>query len=227
MIECFNEILLIKKIINSNEKIAVICTCEHAKNKIPLKYKKYFRNVCEVLKTHRGYDIGIFNIAKKFSIEQNAPLFYGKYSRLLVDLNRSENANDIFSEYTLNLSPYQKKKIIELYYLPFRKKVETEIKRLIKNNIVIHLSFHSFTPELDGVFRSTDIGLLYDPACQLEKRICRALRSNISAKSNDIIVKYNYPYKGISDSFTTYLRKLFPSNKYAGIEIEINQKHLH
>ena len=36
-------------------------------------------------------------------------------------------------------------------------------------------------------------------------------------------IRYNYPYLGKADGFTTYLRKQFPTN-YMGIEIEVNQK---
>ncbi|MGZ5244731.1 MAG: N-formylglutamate amidohydrolase, partial [Bacteroidia bacterium] len=41
----------------------------------------------------------------------------------------------------------------------------------------------------------------------------------------ELTVKFNYPYLGTDDGFTTHLRKLFPDEKYAGVEIEINQKY--
>ena len=37
-------------------------------------------------------------------------------------------------------------------------------------------------------------------------------------------MRYNYPYLGKADGFTTYLRKQFQTH-YLGIEIEINQKY--
>ena len=36
-------------------------------------------------------------------------------------------------------------------------------------------------------------------------------------------VRFNSPYLGKADGFTTYLRKKFP-DKYSGIELEVNQK---
>jgi hypothetical protein len=36
-------------------------------------------------------------------------------------------------------------------------------------------------------------------------------------------VRFNYPYLGKADGFTTFMRKQFPKN-YIGIEIEVNQK---
>ena len=38
-------------------------------------------------------------------------------------------------------------------------------------------------------------------------------------------MRRNYPYKGVSDSLVTYLRRLHGDASYAGIEVEINQKH--
>ena len=43
---------------------------------------------------------------------------------------------------------------------------------------MIHLSSHSFTPELDGKVRKADIGLIYDPARQREGGSVRALEGD-------------------------------------------------
>jgi hypothetical protein len=37
-------------------------------------------------------------------------------------------------------------------------------------------------------------------------------------------VRRNYPYQGKADGFTTFLRRQFASDQYAGIEIEVNQR---
>jgi hypothetical protein len=37
-------------------------------------------------------------------------------------------------------------------------------------------------------------------------------------------IEFNKPYLGIDDGLTTYLRTIYPDSRYAGIEIEINQK---
>ena len=39
----------------------------------------------------------------------------------------------------------------------------------------------------------------------------------------ELKIRFNYPYLGKADGFTTYLRKIFPEN-YIGIELEVNQK---
>ena len=39
-------------------------------------------------------------------------------------------------------------------------------------------------------------------------------------------VRRNYPYRGDADGLTTTLRRRFPWQRYLGIEIEVNQKHV-
>jgi hypothetical protein len=37
-------------------------------------------------------------------------------------------------------------------------------------------------------------------------------------------IRFNDPYKGTDDGFTTWLRKKYNDSEYIGIEIEVNQK---
>ena len=48
---------------------------------------------------------------------------------------------------------------------------------------MIHVSSHSFTPELDGKVRRADVGLLYDPAPRGEVDAVRALEGRRSRRS--------------------------------------------
>ena len=131
---------------------------------------------------------------------------------------------NLFSEYSKNLSENEKKELILNYYLKYRNEVETEIKKYTKaNNKVIHLSVHSFTPILNTIERQCDIGLLFDSRKPLEKAFCVAFKKEILKIDNTIKVRFNYPYLGKADGFTTYLRKQFLDG-YCGIELEINQK---
>lgn len=89
---------------------------------------------------------------------------------------------------------------------------------------VIHVSAHSFTPILDGQARTADIGLLYDPSRAFESRVCRSWRDRLATAAPHLRVRRNYPYRGTADGFTTYLRTRFPMDRYAGIELEVNQR---
>jgi len=204
--------------------VKLILTCEHGGNEIPEKYAQYFEEQQTVLKTHRGLDLGaldFFNHLKPLADFSS----FSKTSRLLIELNRSLHHKNLFSEFTKDLPLSAKKELIAEYYLPYRDKIENEIKKQIhQNEFVIHLSIHSFTPVLNTIKRNCDIGLLFDSRIDKEKQVASFLKDSISSKTDNFKVRFNYPYLGKMDGFTTYLRKQFSKN-YVGIEIEINQKY--
>lgn len=201
----------------------LVLTCEHGGNEIPEKYKSLFLNAKEALDSHRGYDLGALDLFQQlnnladFSKAQ-------KVSRLLIETNRSLHHPQIFSEFTQPLGREEKEEIIENYYKPYRNSVEKAISELIaEGEEVLHFSVHSFTPNLNGEERTADIGLLFDPGRTAEKEFSRKFKKILREISPDLKIRYNYPYLGKSDGFTTYLRKKFP-NYYRGIELEVNQK---
>ncbi|WP_272023844.1 N-formylglutamate amidohydrolase [Olleya namhaensis] len=199
----------------------LVITCEHGGNTIPKEYKSLFTDT-SVLETHRGYDLGaldVFNYLQPLADYSN----YSKTSRLLIELNRSLLHKNVYSEFTKKLPINEKKQIIKKHYSVYRSAVTDYIQARIKNNIdVLHLSIHSFTPQLNQDIRNCDIGLLFDSRKANEKEIAVALKKSILAKNPNYRIRFNYPYLGKADGFTTTLRKQFPEH-YSGIEIEINQ----
>ena len=91
---------------------------------------------------------------------------------------------------------------------------------------MLHISSHSFTPELNGEVRNADIGLLYDPRRIGERRFCELWKVAFAAAAPALRVRRNYPYAGKNDGFTALLRKRHGPNDYVGIELEINQMHV-
>lgn len=201
----------------------LVLTCEHAGNHIPVEYKYLFDNDNEVLKTHRGYDPGafdLFNFLKELAAYERSQM----ESRLLIEMNRSLHHPALFSEFTRDLPSEIKHQLIKEYYQPYRTDIERAISGLISaGEEVLHLSIHSFTPEMNGKIRNADIGFLYDPARNNEKKFSKALKKEILKNDRSLKIRFNYPYRGTADGFTTSLRKMYPK-KYSGIEIEVNQK---
>ncbi len=201
----------------------LVLTCEHGGNKIPAKYLPLFADAQEALNSHRGLDLGaldlFYHLSKLTRFSQSNTI-----SRLLIEINRSPGHPKLFSEFTTDLSDKEKIQIIETFYFPYRYEVEKKISELIaKEEEVLHFSVHSFTPVWRGESRNVDIGLLYDPSKSLEKSFCKNLKKQLLLQSPSLKIRYNYPYLGIADGFTTYLRNKFPK-KYSGIELEVNQK---
>ncbi len=201
----------------------LILTCEHAGNEIPAHYEHLFANAHDVLQTHRGYDPGALDLFRELS---GLAVFSQEYmiSRLLVEPNRSLGHPQLFSEYTNQLPEAEKEELLEEFYLPYRHYIENRIGNYISaGGEVLHISVHSFTPELDGEVRNADVGLLFDPARDEEAHFCKRFQKSLFKQDKELEVKFNYPYLGIDDGFTTYLRQKFPK-QYLGIELEVNQK---
>lgn len=203
-----------------------LITCEHAGNRIPSRYADFFRTGAALLRTHRGYDIGSLRMARELADTLGAPLVVSAISRLLIDLNRSPGRPDLYSEFTRTLQPDLREEIFNRYYLPYRTKVETRVSQARATGArVVHISSHSFIPELDGSVREADVGLLYDPARAAETALCERWRDALLQRAPRLKVCMNYPYLGTADGLTTSLRATF-EHGYVGIELEINQKHV-
>lgn len=201
----------------------LVLSCEHARCNIPPDYSRLFTVAEEKLNSHRGYDPGALDLFTRL-IPLSDAHFKCEISRLLVEVNRSIGHPALFSEFTKHLSPEEKNEILNRYYFPYRNEVEKNIAELIKKGEkVLHFSVHSFTPIFNGEQRNADIGLLYDPQREVEKEFCRNFRETIQRENPELKMRFNYPYLGKSDGFTTFLRRKFSEN-YLGIEIEVNQK---
>ncbi len=200
----------------------LVLTCEHASNRIPAPLKELFKGKEDILDSHHGFDPGAIELYKKLGPLAQKSFIY-KWSRLVVEINRSIRHPQLFSEFTKPLAKNLKQDILQSYYFTYRNQVENHIKNILRTGAaVLHLSVHTFTSELSGKIRNADIGLLYDPARSSEKRFCRDFKDNLQREFPEFKIRFNYPYQGKADGFTTYLRQKFP-DQYLGIEIELNQ----
>lgn len=203
----------------------VVVTCEHGGYIVPKPYQPLFKDAAGVLKTHRGWDVGALKLAEQFSEQLKAPIFSATVTRLLVELNRSPGHPRLFSEFTKPLDRDSKTEIMTQYWHPYRQSVHHAIsQRIGQGQSVLHLSVHSFTPVWDGVTRKTDVGLLYDPARTAERDFCGRWQSLLKFANPELTIHRNAPYRGTDDGFVTALRKQFPESRYAGVELEVNQK---
>ncbi len=209
----------------SPQNLYLVFTCEHARNCVPKELQPLFAGKREVLETHRGYDLGALSLGKALAEAFDTPFFTSSTTRLVCDLNRSLGHPTLFSEFTQNLPPPDKKQIIQSYYLPHRMAVEADILQNAKRERrILHIGVHTFTPCLDGQHRKADIGLLYDPHRALEKEFCLRWRDALGKLDGTLQIRRNYPYRGQSDSLPTYFRRILPENAYLGIELEVNQR---
>lgn len=202
----------------------LIVSCEHGGNTIPEHYIKYFKDAKPVLKTHRGFDLGALDLFYSLKPLSDYSIF-SETSRLLIELNRSLHHKNLFSILSKVIPEKEKEHLINGYYSNYRNAVESKIKSYIEaNETVLHISVHTFTPVLNTKERHCDVGLLYNSANKEEQLFCKNFKAQIKKYEPDLVTRFNYPYLGKADGFTTYLRNQFKRN-YLGIEIEVNQKY--
>lgn len=211
--------------IDGSSSAHLLLTCEHASNRVPAPYRSLFAAAPGVLQTHRGWDVGAMALAQSMARATGAPLYAGRVTRLLVDLNRSPGHPKLLSQFTRQLPAAQQRELIARYHTVHWRVVQRHIRRRIaRGERVVHVAVHSFTPVLDGKRRRADIGLLYDPSRRWEGQLVMAWQAALKAVLPRHAVMRNSPYRGTSDGLPTALRRVFPAGSYAGIELEINQR---
>jgi predicted N-formylglutamate amidohydrolase len=203
----------------------LLLSCEHGGNLVPEPWQSLFEGQEELLASPRGYDIGIAGFARWLAIQLQVPLYLAEVTRLLVELNRSPGHPELYSEFSRSLTRDEQKRLLALHYNPYREAVTCRIEEMLgEHDQVYHVSLHSFAPELHGVVRNADIGLLYDPQRPREKTFCLNWQENLNQREKGWKVRRNYPYRGTADGFVTMLRRCFPEDRYLGFELELNQR---
>lgn len=206
-------------------KRRLVVSCEHGGYRIPPVCVPLFADKRDVLQSHRGWDAGAVLLAEHLGDAFGVTPRIQTTSRLVVDNNRSLGHRALFSEFTRGLPLADRERLIARHYAPHRGGVTADVEAARRAGPVLHLAVHSFTPVLGGVVRKADIGLLYDPRRNGERAIVAAWKQALARALPHWRVRLNYPYKGVSDGLPTALRKQFGA-RYAGIELEINQKHV-
>lgn len=200
---------------------AVIVTCEHASAAVPEEFAASFVKDPAVLRSHRAYDPGAADTAHELArrIGCASPAM-GHFTRLLIDLNRSLHNPRVFSEFSPSPEDSRQASLVEVYKR-YRTGVAAKVADLLNQHATaVHFSVHTFTPWLNGKQRQAEIGLLFDPARSAERAICRSIRRHLLA-NHAFRVRFNYPYRGVSDGFTRTLREEM-GDRYVGIELELN-----
>ena len=203
---------------------ALVISCEHASRRVPPPFRDLLRGGAALLRTHRGWDIGAAAVAVALGKDLGAPVFAADWTRLLIDANRSLHHRAVFSAWTRHLDHERRAAMVARLYRPYRQAVEAAIvDRLRGGGRVLHVSVHSFAPRLRGETRRADLGLLYDPARRVERELCAAWREALREAAPQLRVRRNYPYRGTSDGFSVALRRVLRTQRYACVELEVNQ----
>ncbi len=212
-------------------RAGILVTCEHGGNRVPRRYRSLFRGAEQTLASHRGWDPGAQKIGRYLARVLEAPFLGSEVTRLLVDLNRTEDRAGLFSEFTKSLPAAERQEILKEYHTPHWSAVEDALRKAKANapgRRVLHLGSHSFTAtpgRISGRNRSDrhyPLGILYDPRSEAERNFAVSWKREIATVAPHLEVRLNQPYRGWSDGMTTAFRRKLGTG-YIGIEIECNQ----
>lgn len=200
-------------------------SCEHASNTIPIEFEHLFTDHKALLNSHRGYDLGSACLTEYLARQFSAPSLLSPVSRLVVDVNRSLYRRTLFSEITKKLPTMEKQRILRIFYYPHQERAKKIVSRLSeKDKTIFHLALHSFTPIFAGAERQVDLGILYNPGRKTERELALRWRRILTELEPKLRIRLNQPYRGKPDGLCARFRKTISDTKYAGFELEVNQK---
>lgn len=228
----------------------IFFTCEHASKKIPKEYAGLGLSKSEKENCKDLYDVGSFEMTNFLAKKLNSSALCADVSRLVIDCNRRLNAKNkdkdkhhscalktellvemdgiekmikipgnVFSDKEAYLA--EEKRRYEKYATPYLHaayKTIDELRKKHKKSYIIQL--HSFYPQYNGDKRTVDIGVLFDRAEEISKRIANNLRKNTS-----LCVMENEPWS-IQDTDGIVFEKVENMKDVEVIVFDINNKHL-
>lgn len=154
------------------------------------------------LTRHIAWDIGIAGVAERLAKTLDAHLVAQRYSRLVIDCNRSPGVASsipVISEATAiprneGISASERAARRREIFEPYHRRIDAAInRRLHDRRPTVLVSLHSFTPVYAGVARPWHIGALYNRDTVLPQLLLKHLRAE-----GDLIVGDNEPY-AVSD----------------------------
>jgi predicted N-formylglutamate amidohydrolase len=181
--------------VSGAEDSAFLLIADHASNRVPDDIDLGIDPA--LLNDHIALDIGVAPLGRALCAALTCPGILGNISRLVVDLNREEDAPHIIPTSSdgqdipgNTLSDDTRAARIALYWAPYHDRVTAQIARQ-KPRLLI--SLHSFTPQLatrPEEARPWQIGILYNADERAARQAIPAL------EAQGVLVGDQLPYSG-------------------------------
>ncbi len=177
----------------------LVLVCDHAGNAFPPGYGTLGLDARECAR-HIAYDIGAAEVTRAMAAALGAPAVLGRYSRLLIDLNRGVDDPTLIMQLSdgavvpgnRQIDQAEREKRIRLFYEPYHAAVDQAIDAALAAGVVpVILSVHSFTDVWRGTPRPWHVTVLWDK----DPRLVRPLLERLSAEPS-LTVAENVPYSG-------------------------------
>lgn len=191
---------------------------DHASDRVPAGAE--LGVMPEVMRQHVAVDLGVAPLARALCAELGCPGVLGAVSRLVIDLNREEDAAGLIPAASDGhvipgngaLGPAARDERVALYWRPYHEHL-SELIAAIQPKLLI--SLHSFTPVLatSDEARPWEIGILYN-------RDERAARIAIPLlERSGVVTGDNLPYSGKLLNATMNRHGEANGIPYLGIEV--------
>jgi len=181
----------------------LLLLCDHASNALPPRFGTLGLDPA-LFATHIAYDIGAAMVTRALAAAYGAPALLGRWSRLLIDLNRGADDPTLvmmLSDGSIipgnrDAGETEVAARIAEFHAPYHAAITRTLDRLGADTAVI--SLHSFTPSWKTVPRKWEVGILYDR----DTRLAAPLMTRLAEAG--FTVGDNEPYSGALEGDTLY-----------------------
>ncbi|CAI0896688.1 N-formylglutamate amidohydrolase [Serratia entomophila] len=200
-----------------------VLLCDHAGQAIPRRLGDLGLPSGEIDR-HIGWDIGALSVSRLLSRHLDATLIHQRYSRLVIDCNRTPGiASSIphLSELTsipgnIDIEAEQALAREREIFLPYHRAIDSHLgERQMRARPTAIVAMHSFTPVFKGDARPWPVGLLFNRHPAFAHLLAELLQ-----EEGDLQVGINQPY-AMTDA-TDYTLPVHAERRelpYVGIEI--------
>ncbi|WP_371930786.1 N-formylglutamate amidohydrolase [Paracoccus spongiarum] len=171
-----------------------VLVCEHASNALPKDWGDPGIDAAQQ-QSHVAWDPGALDLARGLARLLDAPLIFGRVSRLIYDLNRPPHSPAAMPDRSelhdipgnRDLAPALRRRRTDEIYLPFHAALAAMLAhRLAIGQMPVLITVHSFTPVYFGRPRAVEFGVIHDR----DDRLARA----IAAAATGLETRLNAPY---------------------------------
>jgi len=215
------------RLLRSRRLSRLLMTCEHASRSL-LPGMATDPACRSALDSHWGWDIGIWEVVREVSRVLDATVVAGRYSRLVVDLNRDPTDQTLIRTecegaalpFNAHVTPREVGRRVARIHAPYHSEIDKQLARRVASGIGPFLmSFHSFTPFLNPRRRRFDAGVLYSDHSRLAGRLGRELMAH------GFSVRFNRPYSG-REGLIYAVGRHGSNHQVPYLELEFNQRSL-
>ncbi|HEY0266692.1 MAG TPA: N-formylglutamate amidohydrolase [Rhizomicrobium sp.] len=180
----------------------LLLLCDHAANALPDGYGTLGLDPA-LFATHIAYDIGARAATLALAGAWGAPALLGRWSRLLIDLNRGADDPTIVMKLSDgSIIPGNREadaaevaRRIAAFHAPYHAAITRALDGMGADAVIV--SLHSFTPNWKTVPRKWEIGILYD---ERDPRLAAPLMARL--EDAGFVVGDNEPYHGALEGDT-------------------------